>query len=314
VTQINSLAELEPARCRTIVINVNTDLVAARAILSAKAFSSDPLLVINCEPTDSGRATLARLMQTYEFDLLEAPLRLHGDCLDWLFTNLDDERLLLLDSDAEIRDPTLVARLHSKLDHEEAFGAGFIWGPFFIDEQWNAPPHAQMLYMERPWMPCVMFKRVPVAGAIGSGISFNAFWQPNEMTFWPRVSNFLGARWGPPWATRSRLFEKLPAGVQARMTKWQLNALRWSRRYYYGLQPHAVTYDTAGLIYDHLRFHKAMLFAGNPVELSVGEVHHYLGVTRHAMVGHLAMDTAQEDVAEEVIARLHSVYGFDWES
>jgi hypothetical protein len=306
-----SLEELTPGRSRTVVINVNTDLVAARAVLSAVDVVGDPVLVVNCDPTEESRAHFGRLMGSYDFDLIEAPLRLHGETLDWLFTALDDERLLLLDSDAEVRDPAFVDWMRAKLDHPLTFGAGFTWGPFFITEEWLAPPDS-ILYMERPWVPCVWFKTSAVRAALDTGLSFSARFVPNDVAFSPRVSRFLAARWGPPWSVASRRFSSLPASVQRRLSTWRLDALRWARRRYHGLQPSMVCYDTGSEVYQHLRFEKEMLFAGIPMELIDDEVHHYSGVTRYSLYGSSALDTKEEDVADEVIDRLASRYGYAW--
>src|SRR5262249_660903 len=157
----------------------------------------------------ASRAHFVRFAQDRPIDVVEAPLRLHGQALDELFLELRDERLLLLDSDAEIRDPDLVPWMRSQTARPEAFGAGVTWGPFPIGEDWHAPPRAEVLYMERPWMPCVAFDRAAVAEAIAAGWSFNAEWLSNELVGFDHLSRFLGARWGAPWGTRSKTWEVL---------------------------------------------------------------------------------------------------------
>lgn len=138
---LSEIGELTPVRSRTIVINVATDLVAARAVLSATHVTDDPVLLINCSPTSESRLAFERLARHVDFDVLEAPAELHGTTLDWVFRSLEDERILLLDSDAELRDGEYVRSLHGALDHPLAFGAGFTWGPFYIPEDWKAPSH-----------------------------------------------------------------------------------------------------------------------------------------------------------------------------
>jgi len=306
------LNELSPQRSRTIVINVNTDLVAVRAVLSAVEVVGDPVLLVSCDPTPKSREHFARLMSSYAFDIIEVPLRVHGETLDWLFRTLRDERLLLLDSDAEVRDPAFVDWMRAKLDNPLTFGAGFTWGPFFITEEWLAPPDS-ILYMERPWVPCVWLKTEPVRAALAGGLSFAARFIPNDVACSARLSRFLAARWGPPWGVSSRWFSRLPAPAQRAMSTWRLDALRWARRRYHGLQPSMACYDTGAEVYQHLRFQKEMLFAGIPMELIDDEVHHYSGVTRYSLHGSSALDTKEEDVAEEVIERLESRYRYRWE-
>ncbi len=309
---MESVEQLSGVRCRTVIINVHTDLITARALLSALAHNALPVLVINCDPTEASRKVFETLMSTYEFDLIEAPLALHGTTLDWVFSSLPDERVLLLDSDAEIRKDGFVEWMGDKLDHGLCFGAGFLWGPFLIDEEWKSPPGAEILYMERPWIPCVMLKVEPVRSALAAGVSFNATWTPNEFSRVPRLAKFLGARWGPPWGLQSRKFSQLPGRLRERMATEPLDVFRWARRPYNGFRPHMVVRDTGGEIYEHLRYRAGLSFAGTPIELSDGEVHHYLGVTRHVLHGPHALDTKPEDVAEEVIARLATVYGYQW--
>lgn len=310
---LRSLRQLEPVRSRTVVINLNTDLVATRAVLSAIHVVGDPVLVLNIQPTAAGRAAFERLMATHDFDLIETPHREdHGTNLDWLFSNLRDTYLLLLDSDAEVRDPSFVAWMRARCEHPATFGAGFTWGPFFLPPEWGAP-EGLMLYMERPWLPCAMFTRGLVHEALNEGHTFQHKAQPNDVAFSPGISRFLAARWGPPWeVAHSPRFDQLPYRVRQRMGTWRLDWLAFTRRPYHGLRPSVAVYDTAADLYQHLRYEKGLLFAGMPLELLDGEVHHYSGVTRHALLGPTLLDTDEETVADEVVARLADRYGYQW--
>lgn len=306
------LADLVPVVERTVVINVATDVVATRALLSARAHSEAPVLLVNCDPTDASRAHFHRFATDHGIDVVEAPLRLHGETLDRLFLQLGDERLLLLDSDAEIRSADLVPWMRAKVAHPEAFGAGFSWGPFLVGPEWDAPAGAEVLYMERPWMPCVMFDRRAVAEAIADGHSFNAAWLGNEVIGRDHLSRFLGARWGPPWGTRSKTWALLPSPVQRLVAGRPLDGLRRLRHPRYGvLRPHLVHYDTGGLLYEHLRFVRGLQFASTPIELHDGEVHHYLGVTRSTMAGTHVAETSPAAVEAEVIAWMADRYGYE---
>ena len=306
------LAELEPVVERTVVINVGTDVVATRALLSALTHAGAPVLLVNCDPTHASRAHFDRFAVDYGIDVVEAPLRLHGEALDQLFVELRDDRLLLLDSDAEIRSADLVPWMRTKVAHPEAFGAGFTWGPFLVGPEWGAPPGADILYMERPWMPCVMFDRSVVAEAIVQGHSFNAAWLGNEVVDHDHLSRFLGARWGPPWGTRSRTWDLLPAPVRRRLAGRRLDRLRRLRHPRYGvLRPHLVHYDTGGLLYEHLRFTRGLQFASTPIEVHDGEVHHYLGVTRSTMAGTHVAETSPAAVEDEVIGWMAERYGYE---
>lgn len=309
---VRLVGDLPPVPDRTVVINVGTDVVATRALLSAVEHAGPAILLVNCDPTAASRVHFADFTAGRGIDVVEAPLRLHGETLDQLFLDLRDERLLLLDSDAEIRDPELVARLRTKAAHPAAFGAGFTWGPFLVGPEWDAPRGAEVLYMERPWMPCVVFDRALVAEAIAAGHSFNAAWLGNELVGHDHLTRFLGARWGPPWGTRSRSWELLPSPVRRALAGRPLPSLRGLRHPRYGvMRPHLVHYDTGGLLYEHLRFERGLQFASTPIELHDGEVHHYLGVTRSTMVGTHAAETSPDEVEAEVIARMRDRYGYE---
>ncbi len=309
---LRSLRQLTPVDSRTVVINVNTDLVATRAVLSAIHVVGDPLLVVNSRPTDAGRRVFERLMERYEFDLIEVPLREHGTNLDWLFSSLRDEHILLLDSDAEVLQASFVEWMRAKCRHPAVFGAGFTWGPFYLPPEWGAP-EGELLYMERPWLPCAMFKRALVHEALQKGHSFQHGSRPNDLAFNLRLSRFLAARWPAPWkVAHSPRFNELPEWLQRRMGTWRLDWLAFARRPYHGVRPSVAVYDTAAMLYQHLRYDKGLLFAGIPLELLDGEVHHYSGVTRYALLGPTLLDTDEKSIEDEAIARLAERYGYAW--
>lgn len=310
---VTSLRQLAPVTSRTVIINVNTNLVATRAVLSAIEVVGDPVLVVNVKPTAEGRAAFHRLMATYDFDLIETSTQEeHGTNLNWVFSNLTDTYLLLVDSDAEVLEASFVDWMRARCRHPGAFGAGFTWGPFYLPAEWGAP-EGLMLYMERPWVPCTMFKRAPVAEALRGGHSFQHKTHPNEVAIHPRISRFLAARWGPPWeVAHSERFNRLPARLRRRMGTCRLDWLDVTRRSYHGLRPSVAIYDTAAALYQHLRYEEGLLFAGIPVELLNGEVHHYSGVTRYALLGPTLLDTDEKTIEGEVIARLADRYGYDW--
>ncbi len=308
---VTSLRQLAPVKCRTVVINVNTDLIATRAVLSAIELAGPPVLLVNCDPTAASRSAFERLMGTHDFDLIERPLRDHGTTLDQLFLNLSDDFLLLLDSDAELLDARFVDWMRAKCDLPQSFGAGFTEGPFYLLEEWDAPREV-FWFVERPWIPCVMFNRQVVVAALHSGKTFRAKAVPNDVAISARVSRFLAARWGPPWGAHSERFQALPEAVRREIASWRLDWLRWARRQYQGKRPGVAVFDTGAALYQHLRFEKHLLFAGIPVDLMDGEVHHYSGVTRHALLGPTLRDTDGRSVEAQVVQRLADGYGYAW--
>lgn len=309
--RLGALDELSPADARTVIVNVHTDLWATRALLSAVELAGMPVLLLNCDPTDDSTRGFNKLMAEYEFDVLDAPLRRHGDTLDWLFGHTGDAQLLLLDSDAELRDRDLVARLRAALANQRVFAAGYREGPFWMDEDWWAP-HESLLYMERPWMPCVLWRVDAARRALAAGRHFAELLVPNEIACSASASRLLAARFPRPWGTRGTAFDRLPERVQARLRTWSLDWLRWARRDYYGLKPKMACYDTGARVYEYLRYEAGLVFAGDDVELLDCEVHHYGGITRSKLFGAMPLDTLQEDVDGEVRERLASRYGYVW--
>jgi hypothetical protein len=251
------------------------------------------------------------MLDDYAFDVLDVPLRRHGDTLDWLFTHSRDDALLLLDSDAEILERDFVGWMRTTLRNSRVFGAGFTEGPFWMDDQWWAP-HESLLYMERPWMPCVLLRVGTARDAVAAGLQFAERLVPNELAFSARASRLLAARFPKPWGTRGTAFDKLPERVQTRARSWSLDGLRWARRDYYGLKPKMACYDTGALVYEHLRFEQGLVFAGVDIALHDDQVHHYGGITRSSMFGPMPLDTLQEDVDGEVRERLAVRYGYAW--
>lgn len=307
--RIDSLQDLVPAANRVVVVNVATDLVATRALLSAITFCDIPVLLLNCEPSHASRDHSDALMEHFRFDLLEVPLRLHGDQLDALFSQTADERIMLLDSDAEIRDAGFVAWMRAMMDLPAVFGAGFLEGPFWIPESWKAPPRS-LLYMQRPWMPCVMFRVEAIRNALQAGRNFGPHFEPNELWFSRRLANLLAARFDQPWGRDSRAFRRLPRSLRRRASTWSLDPLGLARRRYYSLRPKMAVFDTGALIYEYLRYERGLVFAGLDVELAGQKVHHYGGVTRSEMFGPMPLDVRANDVENEVRDRLATAYSY----
>lgn len=310
--RITSLGQLTPVRGRTVVINAHTDLVTTRALFSAAELGDQPVLLVNCDPSPLSTEHFDRLADRIDFDVLEAPLKLHGQTLDRLFTELTDKRLLLLDSDAELRDPALVPWMHRMLGHDRVFGAGFTQGPHHAPEHWPQPA-GTVLYMERPWIPCTMFDVAQVKEALAAGRTFVPQYVPNDIGVSQRASNFLAARWGPPWSPHSQKFNALPSIVRRAAKHWRLDRLAPLRNSYYRvLRPSMAFYDTAADIYEHLRFTRGLLFAGIPFDLAGDQVHHYEGVSRYQLVGAMIDDTSPETIQHEVIDRLRTHYNYVW--
>lgn len=312
--RVSSLAELAPTRTRAVVINVGTDVVATLAVLSAVRHVG-PTLLVSCDPTERSRAHFAGLeADLADLDVIEAPTRSHGRALDALVDELPDERLLLLDSDAEVRGGDVVRRLHAALDADpDAFGAGWTHGPFWLDHRHHAPP-CTVMYVERAWMPCVLLRAAPLRDARAAGISFEDRRIPNDLGRWQAGSAFLAGRYGPPWGPPTAGYERLPAALRRRLAGRNLRGLRRLRRTYEGERPAIAYLDTGAAVFQHLTRERGLRFVGPPMEdVDPTEVAHLDGVTRHEMADHLVGTVSQASVREQVVARLREGYDRDLE-
>jgi hypothetical protein len=319
---LDSLDDLKTERDLAVVINVGTELVTTLAIASALRHCPMPLLLINCEPTAQSDSYFKRLMAEWKFDILNAPRSTHGSTLDVLFREVKSERVLLLDSDAEIRDGAFVEKMRLYLENPLAFGAGFTQGPGWMDELDGFVP-GLTIYHERPWMPCVYFRTSDVVRALDAGKSFNSRIIYNEFAPNERISRFLGKRLREGSASGSTPFRRLPGAVRSHLTRTTFRWLRWARRDFYGLRPNSVYCDTGADVFTWCKYQDMKLFGGLPVQLLNGEVAHYVGVTRQRLDpaqrrgGRLDPFTAVwegVEVETDVLSRLSQLYDVDFDS
>ena len=96
---LSDLKYLATSHNQAVIINVGTRQVTTLALLSALRHAQMPVLLIDCESNDGSWDYFTRLMEDRPFDMLSAPLRQHGETLDWLFQNINCDNLLLIDSD-----------------------------------------------------------------------------------------------------------------------------------------------------------------------------------------------------------------------
>ncbi len=54
-------------------------LVTTLALLSALRYAGMPVLIIDCRSEDGSWEHFIKLMEAYDFDLLSAPLKKHGE-------------------------------------------------------------------------------------------------------------------------------------------------------------------------------------------------------------------------------------------
>lgn len=258
------LRALDPSPERCVIINVRTEVLTAKAADSARRFGARDILLINCDPTERSREELRRVAERTRSALLEAPVRRHGAMLDVLFTHLQDDVILLLDSDAELRSD-VPNRIRAEIGAPEVYGSGWIHGPNWLPGVFGNAGKKSIRtgwYLERPWIPCALLKRPLIAEAINAGASFREGVLPNDIPALPALNRLLLFRFYVPGLRRLRL-----------------TALERARRDYDSVRPNYCYADTGALLHQAL-LRRGMRFAGPPAPLNNPDVAHQHGATR----------------------------------
>jgi hypothetical protein len=264
------------------------------------------VLVIECQSRDGSRRHFERLTQLkgLTFDWLEWPLRPHPDALDVLFRGIAAERVLLLDSDAELLGAGVVAEMSRALAADSgAYGSGFLHRGGWMGAEHRLAPRSAY-YAERMWIPCVLLRTEAVRDAIRAGGSFA------NRRIYPSLS---GEGIGTKLRSLACRLQRPPLlGAPSPSGDGMASG---------GPRPIFFEYDTGAALHGALR-RAGHSFAAIPEE-RFAEVRHYHGVTRAAMLslgrhagialGLLPRDQqkAEHSIAAEVHRRLTSAYGVD---
>jgi hypothetical protein len=309
---LRSMQELAPTDVRVVVINVGTPLTAAVAVASAIEHLKVPVLVIDCDPSERDAALLSSLMGVIDFDLIRARTQLHGELLDGMFSQLACDIVVLLDSDAEIRNGQFARRCLTFFELPRVFGAGFVkGGPIWMKESMGATPRTG-LGMEAPWTPFLALRRSHVLAALDAGATFRAHTVYNDVRFSARLSRLLATRFQNEWSPPSRLVGRLPLPIRQRLRRTSLPKLRWARREVYGQRPNYMHYDTAAEIFEWCKYQAHLIFAGAHRRCHDGEIAHHGGLTRRALNQGTSGAAPADELEGEARRRLRSVYGIDW--
>jgi glycosyltransferase involved in cell wall biosynthesis len=288
-----ALSDIPPCSERAVIINLDTRVVSTLAVLSVLRHAHWPLLLIDCESTDGSWPHFRRLSEERGFDVLSAPRRPHGAALDWIFTEIAADRVLLVDSDLEIVDGRIVEHMRDWMADPRVFGAGFTHGPEWMDQgQWGFQHQDLGLYQERPWIPLAMLRTAHVRQALEAGHSFGARMVYNDLPGLPWISRMLYQRFRIPGLRKTRL-----------------KFLDRFRREYFCHKPNYVYYDTGADLYQYLKYHQDLMFAGLPFDVRERYATHFHGVTRQQLNMRERNATPLRLILEDVTERLATEYG-----
>ncbi|MGK7295802.1 MAG: hypothetical protein ACNS61_08250 [Candidatus Wenzhouxiangella sp. M2_3B_020] len=244
-----------------VIINVDTYPVTALAVLSLRARTELPILLVDCSRRASERKRARALAGHLGIDYRRQPLASHGRTLDRLFESVEDDKLLLMDSDAELLDASVVTRMAAELERPDVYGAGFMQKTDWMVDQrmpWG-------LYRERMWLPFCLLRVAPIREVLAAGGTFDHFTIYNDLPGFPRISRMLALR------------GRLPGGDRMR-----LRMLDHYRRSYDGERPSIVHWDTGAAVHARLTS-GGWSFGSLEWSLQRRCVTHHHGVTRNAL-------------------------------
>lgn len=250
---VQNLSDLSVVKRRAVIINYNTKHVTLLSLLSTLRYTAAPVLLIDCESTDGSYSFFESLLCKYPFDLIRAPLRKHGLTLDWLFSNIKDEEILLIDSDVEVLNNEIFSFLDKHILDDKIFGGGFLDGTGFLKQ-------SNTLYFERPYMPFALFKVKYVLEALNAGRSFADVMVRNEY---------------------GQLSTKFTRVIRKIFEIFHAKPPQFFREKYFISYPEKVYYDTGAKIYEYLRFERFLFFLNLPETCHSKYMTHFWGVTRN---------------------------------
>lgn len=296
---IESLKQLKtdpPRREQAIIINVATKEVSTLALASALRYSGMPVLLIDCEVTDADDGSFehfSTLQERLGFALLKAPLRRHSAALDWIFSEIPAEKVVLIDSDVEIVNGSIFDLMRESIDDDGVFGGGFVEGPNWMNDREGFESHG--LFEERMWIPLTMLKVKLVREALAGGYTFQEKQVFNDFAHSPVLSRAMAS-----------LRYRLPS-----LRSKQFRALDVFKESHHGLKPWLVWYDTGAQLYHHLKYEAGYEFAGLPATQHEKYAKHFSGVTNNRLNPGRSLGTSMDEINSYVRSRLRDEYGIE---
>ena len=211
---LGALDELAPAPARAIVINVHTDLWAARPpcrpSIGRRCRCCSSTAIRRGEPSASSSRSRPSIRST------SSRLRCaQADALDWLFERQPTSSCSCSTPTPSCSTPTssrgCARRCATRRVRRRLRG-----GPVLDGRGLARARTAPSCTWSGPGCPCLLLRVEHVRRAQAAGFHFREQLIPNEFRFSRRVSNVLAARYDEPWGTRDPLYERLPERVRRR--------------------------------------------------------------------------------------------------
>jgi len=290
---ISALTDLSPTDEIGFIINVGTKYVSTLALLSALRYARIPIVVIDCESRDGSFDWFQGLMKDYDFHLIATKLRHHGETLDWIFKGARADRVLLIDSDTEMLNSTMLDQMRRLLHgSNRLYGSGFLHPAQWLEHHYftNLPIAPGIgYYVERMWIPFTLLRVGPVVEALRLGKSFMHRLVLNEAARFPMLSNLLWRRF------RMEIFRR-----------HRLSWLDLWRKPINDEKPCYVSYDTGADLHAFLTKDRGFQFGGIEAAAVPWSVTHFSGITRSVLGSNASYDPDHLAVAHPIIVdRLH---------
>jgi hypothetical protein len=259
---ISTLAELREIDTIGIVIGIDTRIFTTLAVASSAHHLRIPLLLIDGYSNDGSFETLRELDLPVESWLIRMERRVHGLLIDKLVRELRATRLLLIDSDVEVKEATafnamVLAMNASSLAASGVYAAGCSHGDHTMEN--DGMPH--VWFPRRPWIPFTLLDRARCRELVDRNSTFEA----------KRIGNEFPVQW-----IANLLLKR---GHFAFSKGWQFSFLEPLRGVRRGARAAFYIYDTGALIYEAAEACQ-WRFAEIGWDTMNASVVHYEGATR----------------------------------